>query len=124
MMKELGVLVVEDDPMIREILRDSLSDAHFHVMDADTTAHARDVLNTSAEIAAAFVDVDLGDREGGYAVARHARATRPDLLIVYTSGGAREDFEQERVPGSLFLPKPYLPSQVCSLLRATLEPHR
>jgi DNA-binding response OmpR family regulator len=122
-MCELSVLVVEDDPMIREIVCETLSEAHFKVMDADTTAHAREVLDTPAEIAAAFVDVDLGDREGGYAVARHARETRPDLLIVYTSGGARDDFELQRVPGSLFLPKPYLPSQVAHLLRATLQKH-
>ena len=120
-MSDLGVLVVEDDPMIREIICESLTDAHFHVLDADTTAHARDVLDSGAEIDAAFVDVDLGDREGGYAVARHARETRPNLLVVYTSGGARDDFEQERVPGSLFLPKPYLPSQVARLLRAALR---
>lgn len=92
-------------------------------MDADTTAHAREVLDSSAEIDAAFVDVDLGDREGGYAVARHAREVRPNLVVVYTSGGARDDFERERVPGSLFLPKPYLPSQVAHLLRATLQKH-
>ena len=122
-MHELGVLVVEDDPIIREIVCETLSDAHFHVLNADTTQHAREVLDTSAEIDAAFVDVDLGDREGGYAVARHARETRPDLLIVYTSGGARDDFEMQRVPGSLFLPKPYLPSQVARLIRATLQKH-
>ena len=89
-MNELSVLVVEDDPMIREILCESLS-GEFHVLDADTAAHARE--------------------------------TRPDLFVVYTSGGARDDFQQERVPGSLFLPKPYLPSQVCHLLRATLQKH-
>ena len=122
-MSELGVLVVEDDPLIREVLCESLADEHFHVLDADTTAHARDVLDSPAEIDAAFVDVDLGDCEGGYAVARHARETRPGLLVVYTSGGPREDFEMERVPGSLFLPKPYLPSQVAHLLRATLQKH-
>ena len=121
-MNELSVLVVEDDPMIREILCESLS-GEFHVLDADTAAHAREVLDSGTEIAAAFVDVDLGDRETGYQVARHARETRPDLFVVYTSGGARDDFQQERVPGSLFLPKPYLPSQVCHLLRATLQKH-
>lgn len=122
-MSEYGVLVVEDDPMIREIVCEVLSEAEFKVLGADNTAHACEVLDTPADIAAAFVDVDLGDKEGGYAVARRARETRPDLVVVYTSGGAREDFEKKRVPDSLFVPKPYLPSQVAHLLRATLQKH-
>jgi CheY-like chemotaxis protein len=122
-MSELGILVVEDDPLIREVICETLADAHFHVLDADNSAHAHEVLDSPAAIDAAFIDIDLGGPETGYDVARHARETRPGLVVVYTSGGAREEFERERAPGSLFLPKPYLPSQVAHLLRATLQKH-
>jgi CheY-like chemotaxis protein len=122
-MSELGVLVVEDDEIIREVICETLADADFHVLDADDAAHACEVLDSQADIDAVFVDIDLGGAETGYDVARHAREIRPDMLVVYTSGGAREEFERERAPGSLFLPKPYLPSQVAHLLRATLQKH-
>ncbi len=122
-MSELGILVVEDDAIIREVMCETLADADFHVMGADNATHAWEVLDSEVEIDAAFIDIDLGDRANGYDVARHALETRPNMLVVFTSGGAREDHERQRSPGSLFMPKPYSPNQVAHMLRATLQKH-
>lgn len=116
-----AVLVVEDDALIREIVCDMLEGASFDVVSVGSTQSALTVLDSGVRIDAAFVDVDLGDRGGGYIVARHARETRPDLTVIYTSGGPQENFARERVENSAFVPKPYLPSRVRALLEAAVR---
>lgn len=116
------VLVVEDDPLIREIMHDVLEDEGFHALCAETTQDAIDTMEQDQGdgITAVFADIDLGDHGGGYEVARCARRIKPTVKIIYTSGGAREDFAKERVNDAIFVQKPYLPSQVCRLLKKQL----
>jgi CheY-like chemotaxis protein len=109
------ILVVEDEPMIREIVCDVLAEAPFDVICAGSTDAALEMLDHAPQIALAFLDVDLGDRGGGYVVARHARRIRPETVVIYTSGGAQESFDRERVAGSLFVPKPYRAAQIVAL---------
>jgi CheY-like chemotaxis protein len=116
------VLVVEDDPLIREMMHDVLEDEGFHAICADSTQDAIHTIgiDDGDGIAAVFADIDLGDHGGGYEVARYARRIKPDIKIIYTSGGARGDFSKERVDGAQFVQKPYLPSAVCTLLKEKL----
>jgi CheY-like chemotaxis protein len=114
------ILVVEDDPIIREVMQDALEDEGFDAVCAESTQGAIDMIEDSRQIDAVFADIDLGDRGGGYEVARQARRCKPDIKIIYTSGGARDDFTKERVEDALFVQKPYNPSQVCSLLKSKL----
>lgn len=111
------VLVVEDEPFIREIIVDFLSETGFEVRCAETTQGAIDELDRSGPVDAALVDIDLEQKGGGFIVARHAHARRPEMLIVYTSGGAQAGLKDELVAGSLFVPKPYMPGRLCALLR-------
>jgi CheY-like chemotaxis protein len=121
MNKQQTILVVEDDPFIREIMHDVLEDEGFNAICADSTQAAISTIGPDGDdINAVFADIDLGDRGGGYEVARYARRIKPNVKIIYTSGGAREDFTKERVDGAEFVQKPYLPSQVCTLLRLKL----
>ena len=116
-----AVLVVEDDPIIREVMCEILEDANFQVLGEESTAGAVEVLDSGAPIDAAFVDIDLGDRGGGFEVAKHARERRPNLVVVYTSGGGQPTYAKERVEDSVFVQKPYLPSQICELLKRRLR---
>lgn len=111
------VLVVEDEPFIREIISDFLEETGFQVRCADTTQSAIDELDRIGPVDAALVDIDLEQKGAGFIVARHAHAHRPEMLIVYTSGGAQARLAQEQVEGSLFVAKPYMPGRLCDLLR-------
>ncbi|MEO6378344.1 MAG: response regulator [Caulobacteraceae bacterium] len=115
------MLVVEDDPIIREVMCEILEDANFQVVGRESTESAVKVLDSGEPIDAAFLDIDLGDRGGGFKVAQHARQVRPDLVVVYTSGGGQPTYAEERVEDSVFVQKPYLPSQICALLKQRLR---
>ena len=115
-----AVLVVEDDPLIREVMQAVLQDEGFDAYGAEDVRQAVEALESTRNLDVVFADIDLGDHGGGYEVARCARRRRPDVKIVYTSGGAREDLQHERVEGATFVPKPYLPTAVCTILRRAL----
>lgn len=73
-------------------------------------------------ITAAFVDIDLGQGEDGFCVARYARALSPQMCVLYTSGGVRGGLTDERVSDSRFVAKPYRPSQIGAMLKDMLLP--
>ena len=113
------VLLVEDDPIIREMMHEVLEDEGFHTVCAECTRDAIETMGPDGDgFSVVFADIDLGDQGGGYEVARYARQVKPGIRIIYTSGGAREDFSRERVERSEFVQKPYLPNHVCRLLKS------
>lgn len=117
------VLVVEDQPIILENMKEELEDESFRVLAAGNAKEARHFMDRCGEdICAAFVDIDLGPGEDGYGVARYARSVKPDLRVIYTSGGPRGALMDQRVSGSVFVAKPYRPSEVGALLRDLLSP--
>jgi CheY-like chemotaxis protein len=115
------VLVVEDDALIREVMQAVLQDEGFDAVSAEDVQQAVAALESTKQVDLVFADIDLGDRGGGYEVARCARRSRPDVKIVYTSGGAREDLQHERVEDAAFVPKPYVPTAVCAMLKQALS---
>jgi CheY-like chemotaxis protein len=115
------ILVAEDDELIRAIICEVLADHGFRTAEASSTAGALRLVDERDDLSAAFIDIDLGDRGGGYLVARRVRERRPEMKIVYTSGGPHGDFERERVEGAEFVPKPYRPDSVCNLIARRLS---
>jgi CheY-like chemotaxis protein len=114
------ILVAEDDELIRAIICEVLGDYGFRTAEAATTAGALRLIDERDDLQAAFIDIDLGDRGGGYLVARRVRERRPGMKIVYTSGGPHSDFERERVDDAEFVSKPYRPDNVCNLIARRL----
>ncbi len=115
-----NILIAEDDELIRAVMCEVLADHALSPISAASTAEALKLIDERDDLSAAFIDIDLGDRGGGYLVARHLRQRRPGVKIVYTSGGAHGDYERERVPGAEFVPKPYRPDSVCNLIAARI----
>lgn len=110
------ILVAEDEELIRAIMCEVMADHGFDAAEAASTSEALRVVEERDDLTAAFIDIDLGDRGGGYLVARRMHELRPGVKIVYTSGGARADYEHERVEGAVFVPKPYMPEWVCNMI--------
>ena len=57
-------------------------------------------------------------------LARRARELLPDLPIVYASGRVNILDPQARVPGSTFVPKPYVPSLIGRILANAVKIRR
>jgi len=106
MKKEPAVLLVEDEPLLGELMTEALIDQGYEVHTAPDARDALRHLLSGADVDIMFTDIDLGEGMDGAALAQLAREMRPKLPIVYTSGRRAPD-QIAAVPGSAFLPKPY-----------------
>jgi|SRR5690242_5282193 DNA-binding response OmpR family regulator len=105
------VLLVEDEPMLSELLTEALTDKGFCVHAAPDADGALAHLLSGAQVDIMLTDIDLGEGMDGAHLARVARELRPKLPIIYASG-RRTMGDFRTVPGSTFLPKPYTLNQI------------
>jgi DNA-binding NtrC family response regulator len=104
------ILVVEDDEQVRVMAESVLQEAGHTVIAATGTEGATALLGAEQHIDVLFVDLKLGnDLEAGLRFATEAKATRPQLATLYTTGaGAPNDgMKAMFVDPFVFLPKPY-----------------
>jgi CheY-like chemotaxis protein len=100
------VLLVEDEPLLGELMTEALTDKGFAVVASTDASGALRHLLSGAQCDILFTDIDLGEGMDGATLARLVHAMRPGLPIVYTSG-RRSMGQFQTVPGAAFLPKPY-----------------
>jgi len=117
------VLVVEDEVLIGEMIGEALADSGFQVCVASDANEALEHLADGFAPDVLFTDIGLpGDMDGSL-LAFAARKLCPGLPVVYASAAWDALNNIRTVPGSLFVPKPYSPRNVCSLLtRLTSAP--
>lgn len=108
------ILIVEDEPFIRQVAEWTIGDLGHLTLLADDLASALDHLGGSRQIDALFVDIRLhGSIQGGYEVANRAVSTRPLLRVLYTSGTSLSSAMTDQfIDGGAFLHKPYTPAQL------------
>ena len=111
----IRVLLVEDEYLISEWVAESLAEQGFAVCTATNGMDALKCL-ASVPVDILFTDINLAGSMDGTMLARRARELLPDLPVVYASGRVNILEPQVRVPGSTFVPKPYVPSLIGRVL--------
>jgi nitrogen-specific signal transduction histidine kinase/CheY-like chemotaxis protein len=116
-----AVLVVEDDAPVREIAVGFLSRLGYRVHQAADAESALRILRGEPDIELLFTDLALPGING-VALAQQARALRPDLGVLYTTGYASGSI-LEALPESereALLPKPYRREELAFVVRRAL----
>jgi CheY-like chemotaxis protein len=108
----MKILVVEDDPFIRDMAVTELEDAGYQVMEAASGGQALRLLQTGIAVDALLTDIRMPEANG-WEVARAYRERFPELPVLYVTGYAEQ---MQPVTGGIILSKPYKMSQVISLL--------
>lgn len=116
------VLVVEDEPVVCELAAEALLEEGYRVLTAADAWEAEAILSRET-VDLLFTDIDLARNTNGIVLARAARAHCPSLPVVYTSGGRACLSHGEAVSESVFVPKPYRPSQLVALTNDILRNH-
>jgi DNA-binding NtrC family response regulator len=103
-------LVVENDPMQREMLCVLLEESNYAVIQCESAEAAELVLDKyGSSLALMITDVSLAGRMSGVELARIATARNPGLDVVVTSGRALA----EPLPrGAKFWSKPWAPLDI------------
>jgi two-component system, response regulator PdtaR len=112
-----AVLVVEDEPLICEFVRDELEAEGFEVVVAGNADVAVQILERRSDIYLLFTDIDMPGSMDGLKFAALTRRRWPPIKVVIASGKHRP-LESEMPPASVFLPKPYLPADVAKIIRS------
>jgi CheY-like chemotaxis protein len=115
----VSVLLVEDEPLIREIMAESLEDAGYAVLQASTGDEAISMIRDELLIITALVtDFHMPGEADGAAVASCIREKWPDMPVVIASG--RPDVMKlswQEKKGYRLLRKPYGPGQLIGVLK-------
>ena len=116
------VLLVEDEPAVRELAKEILSGSGYRVLVAADGDDALRVAREHAErIDLLFTDVVL-PRRNGWDVAEILIRERPEIRLLFSSGYAEDAMERLGVPKPMaFLPKPYTPEMLLARIRAVLD---
>lgn len=110
-------LVVEDDPMQREMISLLLEESRFDVIECESAEAAEIVLlRIGGELALVMTDVSLAGNMNGVALAYVARRCNPDLRIIVTSGNPLPEPLPE---GALYWAKPWAPLDVIRIAEQT-----
>jgi CheY-like chemotaxis protein len=117
------ILVVEDEPAIREVLNTALEEDGYAVLLAESGEDAVALLGKNKTARGVITDVRLGGKRKmtGWEVARHAREINPDIAVVYMSGDQAADWAVEGVPKSVMVVKPFAISQISTALASLIN---
>ncbi len=116
------ILVVDDEPAVRQFSVDALTELGYHVLDAGSAAAALRLLDLNPEIALLFTDVVMPEVNGRQ-LADEARRRRPDLKVLFTTGYSRNAVVHNGVldPGVELIAKPYTVEELALRVREVLD---
>lgn len=111
------ILVVEDEPIVRDLLVTELQEAGYDVIAVETGEKALAMLQDgNRKIDWLFTDIRLPGVIDGWRVADEFRLTHPFRPVVYATAYAPEQARQQ-LHGSYFFRKPYRPEQIVAAFR-------
>lgn len=119
-----SILVVDDEPGVRELAASALSDMGYNVMSAEDGARALEVINNpDIPIDLLFTDVVMPNGIDGFALAKAAAAIRPEMPIVFTTGHAEvalRELKKDLSQKIKVLGKPYRINDLSSMIAGEL----
>jgi signal transduction histidine kinase len=118
------VLVVEDDPGVRELTVTRLKALGYKVVEAANGSKAIDVLESGEPVDLVFTDLLMPGGLSGRDVAVAANEIRPGIRVLLTSGYTEDLVHDDdaRVAGLKILRKPYRQADLVAVLREIFRP--
>ena len=116
------VLVVEDEPAVRQFSAEALVELGYRVLEADGAAAALKLIDAHPEIALLFTDVVMPE-VNGRKLADEALKRRPGLKVLFTTGYTRNAVVHNGVldAGVHLLGKPYTIDELAARIREVLD---
>jgi CheY-like chemotaxis protein len=116
-----GVLVVEDEALVRMLVVQTLEDAGFVVCEAAEAKAALAALRADDGIRLMVTDLGLPGVDGRQ-LADQARAHRPDMKVLFMTGYADSTLLEPALPaGFAMITKPFDLDQLTAQAQALLE---
>lgn len=114
------VLVVEDEPFVRMVAADALTEQGIMAWEASDAGEALHVLEEHPNIGVVFTDVNMPGDMDGVGLAHEVCRRRPDVTVIVTSGAVSVD-EHTLPDHGTFLPKPYPTGRLVRIVQERLD---
>jgi PAS domain S-box-containing protein len=117
------LLVIEDDPEVRELTEAMLESLGYRMLSAEHARAGLAILKLEREVDLILCDVVLPGGMSGPELAQRARTIRPGTRVLFMSGYAEQSIRQ-RTPlpeGSDLLDKPFRKVELAQRVRAVLD---
>jgi signal transduction histidine kinase len=112
------ILVVEDDPDVRQVTVAALRTLGFEVREAETGDEAAAMLKRGEEVSLLVSDISMPGSMTGIDLAHYVRRERPEIDVLLTSGYA----DSPSPPSEFrFIHKPYRVAELADKVRAMLN---
>ena len=116
-----SVLIVEDDPDIREVLANLVMDLTLEVYEAKNGLEAKNFLKTK-HIDLIITDIKMPELDGLTLLEDMRKANQSAVAIVITGYGSREDVKRALIAGCYdFIDKPFQNDIVVNRIKLALE---
>jgi DNA-binding NtrC family response regulator len=108
------VLIVDDEPTVRKLVTEMLSESEFQALEANTASEALAILRKGAPLISVVVtDVRMPGILNGLDLAKFTQNSWPWIKVIVTTGFA-EEMPKELPQNVRFLPKPWKPDEMMS----------
>jgi CheY-like chemotaxis protein len=116
------ILLVEDEPVVRELVREILHTYEYKVIEAESGIDALRVWDQfDGKIDLLLTDMVMPEGLNGRELADQLKKRHPELKVIFSSGYSAESLGREMSDDTAFLPKPYLPPQLAQIVRQCLD---
>jgi CheY-like chemotaxis protein len=119
----VGILVVDDEPMIRELALRTLERSGFRALQASSGTAAITLLEThAAEISLVILDLTMPGLSGEQTL-KVLQARWPGIRVVLMSGHNVQGMDANYALGAVgYIEKPYLPHELLQVVTSLLRP--
>ncbi len=114
------VLVVEDDPDVRNVTVARVGELGHRVLEAANAKAALDILGRDEPVDLLFTDIAMPGGMNGLELARRALQLRPGIRVLFVSGYTSATHTEGSAPGE-FLQKPYRQEDLGRALQRALH---
>ena len=116
------ILVVDDEPAVRQFSVDALSELGYRVLEAESGVAALQLLRLHADVVLLFTDIVMPEMNGRK-LADEALVLRPGLRVLYTTGYTRNAVVHNGVvdKGVALIGKPFTIDELAAKVRALLD---
>lgn len=115
------VLVVEDNPSVRQVAISALNSLGFKVVEAGTGDEAIHVLQSNGQVRLVLSDIQMPGEMTGMDLAQYIRNERPDIQVLLTTGYVESD---ENLDDFDLLYKPYRVTDLAEKIQSLMNGQR
>jgi CheY-like chemotaxis protein len=112
------VLLVEDEPNVRRVVRQQLIDLGYPVLEADNPTQALALVAQVPDIAIMLSDIILSDAIDGRQLSQQIIASQPQMRVLLMSGYSEGAIDASGPP---LLAKPFVKQDLARALLATIR---